>query len=391
MRSESLCTRCGTRGGVTEVPDGSPSARWTRLRGAADSRGIPLWTIVTTVAVVAALYLGGELLYRLRDIVMVLFASGFIALILNPLVVMLQRRIAPRRSVAVTIVTVSAVLVFGGVAVGCGYPLVTGITQLANRLPGYVASAQHGNGWAGHVLRRYHVQAWAQRHAPTLVNEAQAFGKSALTAGRGAASLLAELTTVFMLSALLLLEGPKLRAGILARMAPERAARYVGVAAEVRGAISGYVLGNLLTSAIAGTVVFVTLQIVGVPFAPLWGLWVGLVDFLPIIGGALAGIPTILFAATHSVAAGIVTLVVFILYTQLENHVLNPLVMSRTVRISPLIVLVSVLAGYSIGSWMGGLFGGFVAGLLSIPSAGAIQILGREAWRASRHSGEAVG
>ena len=54
--------------------------------------------------------------------------------------------------------------------------------------------------------------------------------------------------------------------------------------------------GNLLTSLIAGTVVFVTLQILGVPFPLLWGLWVALVDFLPMIGGALAGIPTVLFA-----------------------------------------------------------------------------------------------
>jgi hypothetical protein len=81
--------------------------------------------------------------------------------------------------------------------------------------------------------------------------------------------------------------------------------------------------------------------------------------------------------------------VVFIVYTQIENHILSPLVMSKTVRISPLLVLLSVVTGYSIGSWVGGLFGGFVAGLLAIPSAGAIQILGREAWRATAGHGQA--
>jgi predicted PurR-regulated permease PerM len=357
--------------------------RWTLLRGAAESRGIPLWTIVTIVGLAAMIYVGGKVLYRLRDILILLAVSGFIALILNPLVVMLQRRIAPRRSVAVAIVTVSAVLIFVGVAVGCGYPLAAGISQLANHLPGYVASAERGKGWAGHLLRRYHVQAWAQRNAPTLVNVAQGLGKSALAVGKNAVSLAASLTTVFVLTVLLLLEGPKLRAGILARMPPERAARCVGVAAEVRRSVAGYVMGNLLTSAIAGTVVLVTLLAVGVPFGPVWGLWVALVDFLPIVGGALAGIPIILFAFGHSVTAGIVTLVVFVVYTQVENHILNPLVMSKTVKISPLLVLISVLAGYSIGSWIGGLFGGFVACLLAIPCAGAMQILGREARRAT--------
>ena len=389
MRSESTCPRCGTGRGVGAGAPDSPSAgtRWTQLRGAVESRGIPLWTIVTIVGLAGAIYVGSKLLYRLCDILIWLAVSGFIALILNPLVVILQRRITPRRSVAVAIVTVSAVLIFVGVAVGCGYPLAAGISHLANHLPGYVANAEGSKSWAGHLLRRYHVQAWAQRNAPALMNMAPAFGRSALAIGKSAVSLAATLTTVFMLTVLLLLEGPKLRAGILARMPPERAALCVEVAAEVRRTVAGYVVGNLLTSAIAGTVVLVTLLIVGVPFAPVWGLWVALVDFLPIVGGALAGIPTILFALGHSVTAGIVTLVVFIVYTQIENHILNPLVMSRTVKISPLLVLVSVVAGYSIGSWVGGLFGGFVAGLLAIPSAGAIQILGREAWRATAGHG----
>jgi predicted PurR-regulated permease PerM len=391
MQSESTCPCCGTgRGRDAGAPNRQPGrTRWTLLSGAAESRGVPLWTIVTVVGLAAMMYVGAKVLYRLRDIVILLAVSGFIALILNPLVVTLQRRVAPRRSVAVTIVTVSAVLVCAGVAVGCGYPLTAGISHLAGQLPGYVAGVERGQGWAGHLLRRYHVQTWAQRNAPMLMNDAQAFGKSALAVGRSAASLAATLTTVFMLTLLLLLEGPKLRSAILARMSPERAARCVGVAAEVRRSVAGYVVGNLLTSAIAGTVVFITLLAVRVPFAPVWGVWVALVDFLPIIGGALAGIPVILFAFGHSVPAGIVTLVVFVVYIQIENHILNPLVMSRTVKISPLLVLLSVLAGYSIGSWIGGLFGGFVAGLLAIPSAAAIQILGREARQATADRGTA--
>ena len=113
-------------------------------------------------------------------------------------------------------------------------------------------------------------------------------------------------------------------------------------------------LGNFLTSLIAGIVVYVTLLVTGVPFPVLWALWVALVDFLPMIGGALAGIPTVLFAPTHSLTAGIITLVVFLTYTQLENHVLNPVVMSRTVKVSPLLVLLSILIGASSATgWAG--------------------------------------
>jgi predicted PurR-regulated permease PerM len=359
--------------------------RLARLWRAADSSGVPLRTIIAAVLVVAFFYLSGKLIYRLRDVVLLLLVAGFVALILNPLVLLLQRYVVRRRGFAVMLVTLLALLVFLGLVVAFGYPLVDAITHLANRLPSYVASAEHGKGWIGHLVRRHHIQQWVTQNAPKLVTYAQNLSQPALTFGKGAVSLLVELTTIFILVLLLLLEGPKLRRGILSLLSPAQAREVGRMASEVNRAVIGYMFGNFLTSVIAGVVVFVTLMALGVPFPVLWGLWVALVDFLPMIGGALAGIPTVLFAfaATGSVTVGVVALVVFIIYTQLENHVLNPIVMSKTVRISPLLVLISVLVGASVGSWIGGIFGGFVAALLAIPAAGALQVVVREAWRLS--------
>ena len=350
---------------------------------AAERRHVPLLTILVTVAIVAATYLAGKLIYRIRDILLLIVVAGFVALLLNPIVNLLQRRLFPRRGIAVAIVTIWATLVFIGLAVAFGYPLVNGITHLADKLPTYVANAQNGQGWIGHLVTRYHIQNWVQRNTPKLINYAQSLSKPALTIGAGALSLLIELLTIFILVLLLLLEGPKMRRWILAQMTPARASTATRISAEVNRAVAGYMLGNFLTSLIAGIVVFVTLMIVGVPYPLLWGLWVALVDFLPMIGGALAGIPTVLFALTHSLTAGIVTAVVFLVYTQTENHILNPVIMSKTVRISPLLVLLAVLVGASLGSLVGGLFGGFVAALLAIPLAGALQVLVREAWQAT--------
>ena len=139
------------------------------------------------------------------------------------------------------------------------------------------------------------------------------------------------------------------------------------MAGEVNRSVTGYMLGNFATSLIAGVVVLVTLLALGVPFPFLLGA-VGRAGGLPADDRRRAGgIPVVLFAFTHSLSAGLVTLVVFLIYTQVENHVLNPVIMSRTVRINPLLVLVSILVGASVGSWIGGFFGGFVAALLSIP------------------------
>ncbi len=323
------------------------------------------------------------MVYRLRDVLLLILVAAFIAVILNPLVVALQRWKIPRRGWAVTVVTLWGLLVFVGLAFAFGYPLANGISHLAQKLPDYVAAATHGRGWIGHLVTKYHVQAWVQKNAPKLVTFGEGLAKPALSLGKGAATLLRQLFTIFVLALLLLLEGPKMRAFLLGSMDPDRAHRYRRIAHEVNRSVTGYMLGNVLTSVTAGAVVFVTLLVTGVPFPFLWALWVALVDFLPMIGGALAGIPTVLFAAAHSLTAGIVTLVVFLIYTQIENHVLNPIVMSRTVKVNPLLVLVSILVGASIGSWIGGIFGGFVAALLAIPSAGAIQVIVREIWRST--------
>ena len=370
-------------GQVTDEPP-RPEGRLARLWKAADVRHIPLRTILVTVAVVATTYLAGKLIYRLRDIVLLVLVGGFGAVLLNPIVVLLQRRLVPRRGGAVAIVTLGAVLAFFGLVLVFGYPLEQGITHLANRLPVYVANAEQGKGWIGHIASRYHILSWVQRNTPKLVSYAQSLSKPALSIGKGAVSLVIELLTIFFLVLLLLLEGPKMRRWLLKQMAPEHAATVTRVAADVNRAVTGYMLGNLLTSIIAGTVVFVTLLILGVPFPQLWGLWVALVDFLPMIGGALAGIPTVLFAlGSEGITAGVVTLVVFLVYTQVENHILNPVVMSKTVKISPLLVLIAVLVGASIGSLIGGVFGGFVAALLAIPTAGALQVVCTELWRAT--------
>ena len=375
-----------TSGRPAQMSDAAATAahaRRARLRAAAAARGVPLPAILVTVAVVVLTYLAGKLAYRLRDIILMIVAAGFFTLILNPLVVALQRWRIRRRGWAVAVVAIWTVLVFGGLLAAFGYPLVNGLTHFSHQLPAYVQSAENGRGWIGQLIHRLHLEAWVARTAPRLQSLGASLARPALSVGKGAASLLATLGTIFALIVLFLLEGPKIRKGLLQVMPSERAAYYIRVAGEISQSATGYAFGNLLTSLIAGVVIFVTLTVLGVPFPLLWALWVALVDFLPMIGGALAGIPTVLFALGHSLTAGLVTAAAFIAYQQIENHVLNPVVMSRTVNVNPLLVLLSVLVGTSIGDWLGGFFGSFVAALLSIPAAGALQVIARELWQAT--------
>jgi predicted PurR-regulated permease PerM len=359
-----------------------PVSRVEEVRALAAARGVPLAAILTTCGVVVVIYLAGKLAFQMRGVLLIIAVAGFLALALNPLVSGTQRLVR-RRGWAVTIVLGWATLVFIGLAFVFGHPLVNGLTHLSQRLPGLVNDAAAGHGWIGQLARRLHVQNWVTENAPKLQSLGTTLAKPALSLGKGAASVVGTLLTIFALTLLLLLEGPKIRAALLGALSPPRAERYARIAREINQSVTGYVFGDLLTSLIAGVVVFVTMAVLGLPFPLLWALWVALVDFLPMIGGALAGIPTVLFALAHSLTDGIVMAVAFIAYQQLENHVLNPVIMGRTVKVNPLVVLLSVLVGSSLGDWVGGTFGAFVAVLLSIPCAAALQVIVREIWQAT--------
>jgi predicted PurR-regulated permease PerM len=170
----------------------------------------------------------------------------------------------------------------------------------------------------------------------------------------------------------------------LANLAPAKSAWLSRVGSEVSKVSLGYMIGSGIMSLLAGFVIFITLICVSVPFALLFGIWVALVDFLPQIGGALAGIPVVLFALVHSVSAGIVTFIVFMVYTQLENHVLRPIIMSRSVKINALTVFIAILIGAEVGSWVAGDFGGLIGVLLAVPAAATAHVVSREVWNLTR-------
>ena len=371
----------------TGQPDESrvtPDTRRARIIQRATLNNVPLPTILTTVAVIVAVYFTGKLLYRLRDLMMLLLVGGFIALILNPLVIALERIGVKRRGIAVLIVSSFSAIVFAMLAFAFGYPLVNGLTHLANNLPTYVNNAEHGKGWIGHLIAKYHITTWVDANSAKLVSFARGLSRPALALGKGAVSMLVTLLTLFAFVILLLLEGPKIRNIILISLSPERARRAEEIGALISRAALGYVVGNLVMSLTAGVVVYVTLWLMNVPFALLFALWVVLVDFLPQVGGALAGVPTVLFAFVQSTSAGVVTLIVFVVYTLLQNHALYPIVMARAIKLNALLVFLAILIGAQMGDWVGGAFGGLVGVILAIPMAAALHVIVTQWWESSR-------
>jgi predicted PurR-regulated permease PerM len=168
------------------------------------------------------------------------------------------------------------------------------------------------------------------------------------------------------------LYGPDILRNALSVLNPTKRDRVKAVASDCARALTGYVMGNLLISVVAGTLTFIALTIFGVPFAAVLALWTAFADLIPLVGATLGAIPTIGVAFLHSTSAGIGMLIFYIVYQQFENHVLQVVIMSKTVQINQLFVLVSVLIGVELL--------GFLGALLAIPAAGVIQVIARDLW-----------
>ncbi len=345
-------------------------------------RAAVIVNLVVLVTLVAAL-----LLWRLRALLLVVVVALFVAAVLHPIVKIVQRlglhRRPPRplsRQLATAVVFVLAVAFALGVGAALTHPVISEATHFADGLPKLVRQAQQGKGQVGRLVERLHLLSFVKSRQANLQNIISKLSRPALAIGKTVFSGFVSLLTILFLTLFLLLEAPRLVRAVLDWMQPERASRVQGVLDDIGRAIVGYMLGNLLTSLIAGVVVGVALYAMGVPYVEVLALWVALVDFLPLIGGLLAGVPTVVVASLHSLTAGVVILIVFVVYQEVENHFLNPLVMSRTVRLNPLWVLLAVLVGAELGALVGSVFGGLVGAVIAVPAAGAIQVLARDLW-----------
>jgi predicted PurR-regulated permease PerM len=169
------------------------------------------------------------------------------------------------------------------------------------------------------------------------------------------------------LTLFMLLEGPAWMDRIYSLLPDESQSRWRKVGHDIYRTVSGYVTGNLAISFVAGVTSTVVLIVLGVTFAVALGLLVAILDLIPLVGATVAAVIVSTVGFIHSITAGIVLLVFFLVYQQFENQVLQPLVYGRTVQLSPLVVLIAVLMGAKLA--------GVVGALGAIPVAGAIQVV----------------
>ena len=345
-----------------------------------------------TVLQVAGVLLGVAcamwVLWVARQVITWVLVALFLALALNPAIGLLQARGVRRRGIAAAIIYLLAILAVAGAGALLIPPLVGQVSGFGDAIPGYAHQLTAGRGPLGFLERDYHV---VEKARQAFASGGGGAGKllggahEVVSVTRGIVTAVVGFVTIVFLTFFMLLEGPDWVERSLQMLPPPSRPRWRNVGRQIARTVSGYVTGNLLLSVIAGVTAAIVLAVAGVPFAVALGLLVAILDLVPLAGATLAGIVLAAVAFLTSITAGIVVVVFFVLYQQIENHVLQPLVYGRTVQLSPLTVLIAILIGSEVA--------GVLGALGAIPIAGSLQILLAD-WRRHRpganHDGAAT-
>lgn len=335
--------------------------------------------LLAALAVLGALYV----LWRLRTVVELLVIALVLAIALAPAVRLAQRIPHMRRAPAILLVYVAALAAVAGLGAIVIPPVVDEIQQFAREAPRYVREIQNSK-----TLREYD-----KRYDITAKLEGQA-GKLPGTLANAASELesvtvgvfkrIVELIAVLVIAFFLLLDGGRWLRALIGQLDPryrEQADRVVDEAARVVG---GYVAGVLCIGLAAGTVSFLIMTVLGIPFAVPLAVQMAFFALIPLVGSAIGAVAIAIVACFERFPTTVLLwLALFVAYQQAETHLIGPQVYLRTLRIHPLLAIVAVLVGATLL--------GILGALLAIPAAALIQLVLRDAWAARAAANDAEG
>ena len=305
-------------------------------------------------------------LLALRHLIFNVVVAIFLAAVLNAPVAWLQRR-RLSRGWAILVVTTFTLVAVAGIAASIAAPLATQGTSVARKAPTYLRQAEEGKGPVGRLAHRFHLEGQLKKTVPKLSNSLSRLSSHLYDFGRGVASAAARTAIILVMMVFFLVEGPTALEGIRALTPPRRRPMLRRLGRHAASTVSSYTIGILSLAFLNGLITAGALAIMGVPFVLPLGIWAGVVDILPIVGGLLAIAVVALFAFVKGVTAGIVVVVVMVVYQQVKNHLLYPIVVGRAVQLNALIVLLSVLAGAELAKIAGA--------ILAIPVAAIVHVV----------------
>ena len=326
---------------------------------------VPVRTLLVLLGFVVLVVLAVLSLGTLLSI----FVAAVIALGLDPLVGALVRRGWGRGRAALAVFAGLFAAVFAIVLVTAG-PLWSEIVDFVNELPAYWEDLTNSA-----VFQDIVSTAGADDKIAELLKDLAAGLPDAASAllglAGGAFGSFLSLVTLTFLALFLLMERPAITDWLFGFTAPDVERRWRPVVEESIGAVSSSLLGNVAISIVAATVAGLSAWALGLPFPIVLAMIAGFLDLIPQVGATIASIILVAVALTVSTTAAVAMLVIQLIYQQVENYIVYPIVYRRAVELSPFTTIVAVL--------IAGALLGIVGAILAVPFAAVIKIAAREA------------
>lgn len=340
-------------------------------------------TMIRFWFVVIAFILAGFAIHKAQIGLIIIGVSVFMAVALNTPVSLMAKQLPGRSRAFASAISYIAIVILLGVIITLVVPPVLEQTaKFTEAVPGIVDNVIDKWTALSDVLSRYGLEASLQEALASLqqlaTNMASSLGKAAVGSIGSVMEFLTALILVLVLTFLMLLEGPAWIQGYLnAVKSPEKREKQKRVLNRVYGVVTGYVNGQLIVSAIGATSAGLMAFILSMLFhdipsnlaAPIAVITFTL-SLIPMFGAAIAGTIAALVLAMNSFPAAIIYAVFFVIYQQIENNFIQPVVQGKRIALSPLVILIAI----TLGVYMYGVVGGLIA----IPVAGTIQVLWEE-------------
>lgn len=331
-------------------------------------RRSPFWVAMVATFGVAVAGVSLWAVYAARQVLLLLVLSLFIAAGLDPVVDWLRRRGVPR-GIAVLIVVVAALAMFAGILDLVIPVVVKQVTQLINSLPSYTRQLNDRSSFLGRLNDRYHVVASLQTYLSggSGSSGSSSIATGVLGVGKAVLSALASTVIVVVVSIYLLVDLPRFKRTIFALSPRSRRARVVLIGEEIFDKVGGYVLGNVFISVVTGVGTWAWCLALGIPYPLLLAVLVAIFDLVPLVGSTIAGIIVAAVGLTVSVPVAVFTVGFYVIYRLIEDYVLSPRIMRRTVAVPGLVTVIATL--------IGGALLGIVGALIAIPVAAGVNLL----------------
>ncbi|MBA3263198.1 MAG: AI-2E family transporter [Thermoleophilaceae bacterium] len=324
--------------------------------------------VLTVVCVAISLYV----LYLLRKPIGWLLIATFLALALSPPVNVLARRM--RHGLAITVVYLGLLAVPLLLIALIVPPMVTEANKFADNVPQYsrdVTKFVKENERLRELNEDYDITTQLEKEAGKLPGRLGGAAGTLRDVGFGIVSSAFALITILVLTAFLLGSGRVWVDAIIGMRPPDQRVRLRRSLDRMAEAVAGYVAGALTIALIAGVLTYIVLLILGVPFRGPLAVIAGLFSLIPLVGATIAAVLIGVFTVFVDFPTTTIIWAVWAIgYQQLENHLIQPQIQKRTVKVHPFITIVAVLFGATLL--------GVIGALVAIPVAASLQILLRE-------------